>query len=75
MITGHAVNTSLWARLQHPCCRQSAHHLLPTTSCIVYPTDLQPFDDGDVGLTAAFAHRLQAVPAATALQLMQQGGH
>src|SRR5438105_2693799 len=36
---------------------------------------LQPFDDGDVGLAAALAHGLQAVAAAGALELVEQGRH
>src|SRR5438270_7799956 len=35
----------------------------------------EPFDDGDVGLAAAFAHGLQAVAAAGALELVEQGCH
>src|SRR5574341_863251 len=40
------------------------------------PAELsQPLDDGGIGHAAALAHRLEAVPAATALQLVQQRGH
>src|SRR4051812_11379921 len=35
----------------------------------------QPLNDRDVGLTAAFAHRLQAVTAAGALELVQHRRH
>src|SRR6202046_5406221 len=35
----------------------------------------EALDDRGVGLAAALAHRLQAVPAADALELMQQLGH
>ena len=35
----------------------------------------EPLDDGDVGLTAAFAHGLQAVALARALELMEHRGH
>src|SRR5579859_1042948 len=37
-------------------------------------TVLQPLDDGGVGLAAALAHGLQAVPAARALKLVEQLG-
>ena len=36
---------------------------------------LQPFDDGHVGLPAAFAHRLEAVTSAGALEFVQQRCH
>src|SRR6516164_7834641 len=36
---------------------------------------LKPFDDGDVGLPAAFTHGLQPVPAPGTLQFVQQRGH
>src|SRR3954447_19136107 len=35
----------------------------------------QAFDDGGVGHAAAFAHRLEAVATAGALELVEQGGH
>ena len=35
----------------------------------------QPFDDRDVGLTAAFAHRLQAVFAALGIKHAEQCRH
>src|SRR5436309_2491859 len=35
----------------------------------------EPLDDGGVGETAALAHRLQSVPAAGALEIVQQRGH
>src|SRR5207248_2004394 len=37
--------------------------------------DLQALDDGDVGLAAAFAHGLEAVTPAGALELVEQRGH
>jgi NAD(P)H-dependent flavin oxidoreductase YrpB (nitropropane dioxygenase family) len=37
--------------------------------------ELVDLDDGDVGLAAALAHRLEAVAAAGALELVEQGGH
>ena len=37
--------------------------------------DTQPLDDGGVGHAAALAHRLQAVAAAGALELVEQRGH
>src|SRR4029079_10907169 len=37
--------------------------------------DLQALDDGGVGHAAAFAHRLEAVPAAGALELVEQRRH
>src|SRR6476659_6549528 len=39
------------------------------------PGSSEPFDDGGVGETAALAHRLQAVAAAGALELVEQRGH
>src|ERR1700736_1653449 len=36
--------------------------------------ELEPFDDRDVGSAAALAHRLQAVAATGALQLIEHGG-
>src|SRR5690349_13108525 len=36
---------------------------------------LQPLEDRDVGLAAALAHDLEAVAAAGALELVEQGGH
>src|SRR5271165_5838812 len=39
------------------------------------PHRLQPLDDGDVGLAAALAHRLETVTPPGALQFMQQRGH
>src|SRR5688572_19940328 len=36
---------------------------------------LEPLDDRDVGLPAALAHGLEAVAAAGALELVEQGGH
>src|SRR6202012_2978337 len=44
------------------------------TSGTSVPPRLQPFDDGDVGGAAALAHRLQAVAAASSLQLVEHGG-
>jgi hypothetical protein len=38
------------------------------------PASAESFDDRGVGLAAALAHGLQAVPAAAALQLVQQLG-
>src|SRR4051812_47910718 len=46
--------------------------------CPSVPTslpELQTLDDRHVGLTAAFAHRLQAIAAAGALELVQQRRH
>src|SRR5690606_23737605 len=37
--------------------------------------ELEPLDDGDVGLAAALAHGLQAVAAAGAFELVEQRGH
>src|SRR5947209_7187462 len=37
--------------------------------------ELQALDDGDVGLAAAFAHGLEAVTPAGALELVEQRGH
>src|SRR5262245_64681569 len=36
---------------------------------------LEALEDGDVGLAAALAHRLEAVPAAGAVELVEQRGH
>src|SRR5947199_3689851 len=48
---------------------------VPSGISIIRATGLEPLDDGDVGLAAALAHRLQAVAAAGALELVQQRGH
>src|ERR671910_680079 len=43
--------------------------------CGVAEPGSEPFDDGDVGLASALAHRLQAPAPAGALELIEQRGH
>ena len=40
--------------------------------CLLYLVRLKPFNDGDIGNAAAFAHRLQTILAAPRLQRMEQ---
>src|ERR1700722_11350210 len=47
--------------------------LRPVPHARVSPLTSEPFDDHRVGHPAALAHRLQAVPAAGGLEVVQQG--
>src|SRR5918998_4189663 len=55
--------------------RRSVTHRVSRMAGDRSPARSQALDDRDVGLAAALAHRLQAVAAAGAFELGEQGGH
>src|SRR5437588_8981656 len=55
--------------------RRTATRIRSTSSVNHRPISVEAFDDGGVGHAAALAHRLQPVPTAAALQLVEHRGH